>query len=88
MTPLANPVHRPQLLGHGRILAAPAPGQASGGPLAGLAVRRQPATAAVELTGQPDPAATGATLARGHAAAPPDRLLRRALAEARARRVK
>ena len=89
MAPLANPVHRPQLLGRGRILAAPLGGQAGGGPLAGPAVGRQPATApAVELTGRPDPAAAGATLARGHAAAPPERLPRRALAEARARRVK
>jgi hypothetical protein len=89
MTPLANPVHGPQLLGHGRILAVPAAGQPGGGPLAGLAVGRQPASApAVELTGQPDSAAAGATLARAHAAAPPDRLPRRALAEARARRVK
>ena len=32
---LAGPVDRPQLLGRGRVLAAPVAGQAGGGPLAG-----------------------------------------------------
>jgi hypothetical protein len=49
---LAHPVHGPELLGGGRVLAAPAVGLVGGNPLAGLAVRRQAAAAApVELTG-------------------------------------
>jgi hypothetical protein len=86
---LAGPVDRPQPLGRGRVLAAPLVGRPGGGALAGPAVGRQPpAPAAVELAGLPDPAAPRAALARTHAAAPPGRLPRRALAEARARRVK
>jgi hypothetical protein len=77
------------LLGCSRVLAAPLSGRSGGGLLAGLAVGRQPAAAApVELPGWSDPATPRATLDRVHAAAPPERLLRRALAEARAKRVK
>jgi hypothetical protein len=68
---LAGPVDRPQLLSRGRVLAAPLTGQVGGGPLAGLAVGRQPAAAAaVELGRRPDPATPRATLDRGHAVSP------------------
>ena len=75
---LAGPVNRPQLLGRSRVLAAPLAGRSGGGPLAGLAVGRQPAAAApVELTRRPDPATPRAALDRGHAVSPqPGRLIR------------
>ena len=86
---LAGPVDRPQLLGRGCVLAAPLSGRSGGGPLAGPAVGREPAAAApVELSRLPDPATPRAALGRGHAAAPPERSVRQALAEARASRVK
>jgi hypothetical protein len=89
MAALAGPVDRPQLLGRGRILTAPLLGRSGGGPLAGPAVGRQPAAATpVELRRRPNPATPRATLDPAHAAAPLERLPRRAFAEARARRVK
>jgi hypothetical protein len=86
---LAGPVNSPQLLDRSQVVAAPPSGEASGGPLAGLAVGRQPTAAApVELSRRPNSATPRTTLDRGHAAAPPERLARRALAEAKAKRVK
>jgi hypothetical protein len=86
---LAGSVNGAQLLGRGQVLAAPLAGLVGGGPLAGLAVGGQPTTEApVELRRRPNPATPGTALGRAHAAAPPERLPRRALAEAKAKRVK
>jgi hypothetical protein len=68
---LTRPVDRAQLLGRGRVVAAPVAGQAGRGLLAGPAIGRQPAAAAaVELSGRPDPATPQATLDRGHGVSP------------------
>jgi hypothetical protein len=70
---LSGPVDGSELVDGGLVLAAPATGRSSGGPLAGPAIGRQPGLlAAVELVGRLDLAAARAALDGGHAAVPSD----------------
>ena len=69
---LADPIHRPQPLGRGRVQSAAALGLASDSTSTGSAVGRQPPAAAtpVELLGRLALAAARAALDGGHAADP------------------